>query len=92
MNSETYEALQSIAAAAGAIGPCPDCETEDIYQDDSDADSRAYAMATNVWKEGGEPGLRGITTHKELSEAMKGVLDDATQECQTCNAHKRDNT
>ena len=88
MNSETYDTLREIAVTAGAIGSCPDCHAEDIYLDDADANSRAYALATNAWKEE-EAGLRGMK-REEAMECMKGVLADATQRCQTCHQHERD--
>ena len=80
MNAHMHEQLLEIARQAGAIINCPNCSASEVCAFDKDADSRAYAMATNAWKEGA---FRSAS-REETMEEMKSVIFDANHRCPVC--------
>jgi hypothetical protein len=52
-----------------------------IIADDDDAESQAYAMATNAWKRGD---FRSASL-EEVRAAKKSVLRDANFKCPSCD-------
>jgi hypothetical protein len=73
--------LEEIARHAGAIIPCEICRNYYLIADDQDAESQAYAMATNAWKRGE---FRRAPL-EEVRHVMKGVLDNANHRCPSCD-------
>ena len=82
MNSDTTETAVQFAKDAGAIVQCADCHGYDVRAYDDDAESMAYAQATNAWKDGVR-GFRGMS-REEVVSVVKSVLDDALIECPSC--------
>ena len=80
MNSETRPTLEDYAKQAGAIVTCATCHTYEVYAGDSDADSKAYAIATNAWKDG----EFRMDSREEIMEQMQSVLSDANHKCPSC--------
>lgn len=81
MNAHVLEILTEIAESAEAIVPCEICGNYEIFADDEDAYSQAYAMATNAWK---EVAFRSSSL-EEVRAAMKSVLRDANRRCPSCD-------
>ena len=80
MNAHVQIALEEIAQRAGAVVKCETCHSNYISADDEEANSFAYAMATNAC-------MRGefrSTTLEETRNAMKMVLRDANIRCPSC--------
>lgn len=80
MNAHVYEILVEIAERSGATVPCETCGNYQIIADDEDAESQAYAMATNAWKDG----EFRTAELEEIRAAMKSVLRDANRRCPSC--------
>jgi hypothetical protein len=80
MNAHVQIALEEIAQAAHAIVKCRICQSNYVIADDDEAESLAYAMATNTCKRGE---FRS-TTLEETRDAMKSVLRDANHRCPSC--------
>ncbi len=81
-----YSEGQSIAVEAGAIKECEFHPGTYLDCDDADAKNIAYAIGTKRWKESkGKEGDR-----KELMDAIKAAMDDAGDECYSCEKWKRD--
>jgi predicted RNA-binding Zn-ribbon protein involved in translation (DUF1610 family) len=80
LDADIREALEGVAEKAGAIIPCPKCGHYDVRADDSDAESKAYAMATKAFKRGEFQGA----SLKQVRAEMKAVLLDANQDCPGC--------
>ncbi|MFG1277464.1 hypothetical protein [Xanthobacter autotrophicus] len=68
------------ALKAGAITICERHGDVTISKGNPDAESRAYALATNAWKAGGIE-----CTREELMEAVKNTLEEACDDgCPEC--------
>ena len=80
MNAHVQEALNEIAKESGAVVSCETCGNNYIRAHDGDAESKAYAMATNAWKDGN---FRSAS-REEILAAMKDVIIDANNECPSC--------
>jgi len=80
MNAHMPGQLEEIARQAEAIIPCKICRNNYVIADDSDAESKAYAMATNAWKCGE---FRSAPL-EEVRRVMKSVLDSANHRCPSC--------
>lgn len=80
MNAHVQIALEEIAQQAQAVVKCEICRNNYVIADDEDAESRAYAMATNAWKSGE---FRSAPLD-EIRGAMKAVLRDANHRCPSC--------
>jgi hypothetical protein len=83
MNSDTQIEAEEIAVSANAIIKCPICHETLISAFDPEAESRAYAMATNAWKSGGR-GFRSME-RQDVIRTMKSVLDGAGK-CWRCSS------
>lgn len=84
MNAHLHEELMEIAERAGALVHCIEGHSGLVRAWDSDADSRAYAMATSAFQGGNFP--RSNLT--EIRHEMKVVLDNANHECPTCMGYR----
>jgi hypothetical protein len=80
MNAHMAVQLEEIARQAEAIIPCEICRSNYIIADDSDAESKAYAMATNAWMDGD---FRSAPL-EEVRQVMKSVLSSANHRCPSC--------
>jgi hypothetical protein len=80
LNDHFTEAIEGIAKEAGAIIPCPECEHYDVFADDPDAKSKAYAMATKAFERGE---FQGVSL-KQVRDEMAAVLLDANRDCPGC--------
>lgn len=68
------------AIKAGAITTCEVHDDVTISLGDQDAESHAYALATNAWKAGGIE-----CTREELMEAVKNAIVYASEDgCPRC--------
>lgn len=67
-----------VAVKAGAVKQCPVHDTI-IEVCDPDADKRAYAIGTNMVKNGEIDGTR-----EEFMDAIKGAIEDASETCNIC--------
>lgn len=74
-----YALAQEIAVQAGAIGECECHPGTFITRDDTDAEKKSYAIATNQIKSGEISGKR-----EELMDAIKSAISDAGDECYSC--------
>ena len=74
MNVHVQIALEEIAQ-------CEVCHNYYVCADDEEANSLAYAMATNAYKRG----EFRTTTLEKTREAMKAVLRDASHRCPSCD-------
>ena len=84
MNAHMQEAMTDIAQDAGAIVPCGLCGNYDIRnENDPEADSLAYAMATNAWK--GDQ-FRSASL-EEAKKVMKATLSSANDHCPFCHRY-----
>lgn len=73
------EVLAPIAIRTGALEECqihPHCL---INQWDREAESQAYAMATNAWKDGEIGGSRG-----DVVEALNNLISMTPDHCSHC--------
>jgi len=84
MNSDTRETADQCLREAGAIISCPGCGNYEVWADDREAESNAYARATNKWK-GGERGFRGMD-REEVIALVKSALDDVNINCPGCGS------
>jgi hypothetical protein len=87
---ERIEDLEGLAAGvalqAGALKECAVHSGELLYQGDPDADSRSYAMATNLWKKGDVDGTR-----EEFMDAIKSAFENASHDgCMRCDKLMRE--
>jgi hypothetical protein len=80
MNAHVQIALEEIAQRAQAVVKCEVCHNYYVSADDEEANSLAYAMATNAYKRG----EFRTTTLEETRDAMKAVLRDASHRCPSC--------
>ena len=79
MDSDMYEGLTVIAKDSGAIRTCELCGSQDIGSLDGDAKNRAFAMASEAWKDGRFGGAR-----EEVVGAMDDLLRGVDQTCPRC--------
>jgi hypothetical protein len=77
------ETARQCAKDAGAIIRCPICRGYDIQADDPEAEQNAYAMATNLWKDGSR-GFRGMD-RQDVMGAVKSAIVSANIECPSCS-------
>lgn len=84
MNSETVMTVEEMAKREGAIVSCPTCFSYDVHAEDEDADRMTYAEATNAWKRRHHD-FYGMT-REEVMGVVKGVLNDAFDNCPNCSA------
>jgi len=82
MNSDSIETAKECARDAGAIVPCPICGNYDVAAHDEEADKRAYAYATEAWKDQ-DRGFRSAS-REEVMELMKAILDGGSDKCPSC--------
>lgn len=80
-----YAHAQEIAVQAGAIEECEYHPGTFITRDDTDAEKKAYAIATNKIKNGEISCKR-----EELLDAIKSAIGDAGEECYSCAKWERD--
>jgi hypothetical protein len=80
VNAHVRIALEEIAKEAHAIIPCEICGNYYVIADDDDAEAKAYAMATNDWKQG----VFRTTSLDEVRSLMKAVLRDSDRRCPSC--------
>jgi hypothetical protein len=81
VNAHVLIALEEIAKEAGAVLPCEICGNYDIIAYDDDAEAKAYATATNDWKQG----AYRTTSLEEVRSLMKAVLQNANRRCPSCD-------
>lgn len=75
-----------VALRAGAISECELHSGELIYEDDEDAEKQAYAIGTNMWKNGEVDGTR-----EEFMDAIKSAFENASHDgCMSCDKLMRD--
>jgi len=84
MNAHIQETLIEIAKEAGATIPCKVCGNYYLRSHDGAADGKAYAMATNAWKNGERGFNRGVT-REEVLAAMKRCIESANEQCPSCS-------
>jgi hypothetical protein len=80
MNAHVQIALEEIAQQAQAVVKCAVCRSNYVSACDDEAESLAYAMATNAWKRGE---FRSAPL-EEIRGAMKSVLCNASYRCPSC--------
>lgn len=80
-----YAHAQAIAVQAGAIKECENHPGTFLTLDDTDAEKKAYAMATNKIKNGEISCKR-----EELMDAIKSAITDAGDECYSCEKWKHE--
>jgi hypothetical protein len=73
------DAFTAVAIQAGAVKTCPLHSGVVINQGDPEADRRAYAIATNKWKEGELAG-----DGEDITAGIKNAIDMAADECPVC--------
>lgn len=73
------QAARNIAEQAKAISYCDDHEEIWINNEDPDANRHAYAIGTNLWKEGGM-----ACTREEFLDAIKECIEQGADECPRC--------
>lgn len=83
MNKHIREDLIEIAKEAGATVPCEICGNYYLRSYDGAADAKAYAMATNAWKNGERGFNRGVTREEVVAE-MERCLQSANEKCPSC--------
>lgn len=69
----------SAALRAGAVRPCPRHEEVLVSAGDPDANSRAYAIATNSWK-----AENTVANREDLMDAVKAAIEHAADSCGRC--------
>lgn len=74
-----------VAVKAGAVKECQAHEAIYVSQSDPEAESRAYAIGTNMVKSGQIDGTR-----EEFIEAIQNALADAGDECTICAKNMAD--
>ena len=79
------QTAQQIAVEAGAIEECEDHPGTFISRDDSEAEKMAYAIGTNKIKTG-----ELVCERKELMDAIKSAIDDAGDECYSCEQREHE--
>ncbi len=77
------DAATSIALKTGAIAECEFHDGIYIDQEDDEAVSHAYALATNKVKAGEVDGTR-----EEMMEAVKEAIGSAGDGCYLCAKHR----
>ena len=80
-----YDLAKEIAVKARAIEECGYHPDTYIDLDDEEAKSRAYAIGTNMIKNGDINVKR-----RKLMEAIKNVLNDAGPECYSCRKREEE--
>jgi hypothetical protein len=75
VNSDTLETAVKCCKDVGAIAECSGCGEYDVSTGDGEAERKAYARATNEWKNG-ERGFRGMS-RKGVMDVVKTALQDA---------------
>ena len=82
-SDDLHQTALGIAVEAGAIKECEYHSGTYLSCDDQEANKKAYAIGTNkVGKLGFE--------RKELMDAIKSAIDDAGDECYSCEKWKRE--
>ena len=76
---EIEDVLRQIAIQSGAIRECILHPGSYVYEGGPELDSKAYAMATNEWKEGGLSGTREM-----VLQALKQILSETPYQCTGC--------
>ena len=85
MNSDTDNLVQEILVKAKAIAKCPNgCGTM-LDQEDGDAESVAYGMATNAWKQR-DRGFRDME-REDVVALVKRALTHTPSTCPSCNRY-----
>ena len=79
-----YVHAQAIAVQAGAIKECED-HPGTFIRDDTDAEKKAYAIATNKIKSG-----EIACKREELTDAIKSAINDAGDACYSCEKWDRE--
>lgn len=79
MDFAKEQACVIAAVQAKATRPCPIHSEVLTNQYDDEANRRAYAIGTNLWKEGDIPCER-----TEFMEAIKDAIDNSADECGAC--------
>ncbi|WP_409995408.1 hypothetical protein [Rhizobium leguminosarum] len=74
-----------IAELAGAIYECEGHSGTYLTNSDTDAESQAYAIGTNMHKRGEVSGSR-----TELMDALQSVMAEVGSECPSCSKNRRD--
>lgn len=74
------DVLTPLAIRAGAISECSMHLGCYFYEGGDDADRRAYAMATNAWKDG----EFGSASREQVLNAMKHVIEECPSGCVAC--------
>jgi hypothetical protein len=72
---------ETIARKTGAIAGCAVCRKHFVISYDKHAESQAYAMAANAWKEGGFQSA----SLEDVRRSMKSVLDNTYHRCPSCD-------
>lgn len=77
---------QALVAAlkAGAVRPCERHEEVLLNVGDPDANSRAYAIATNSWK-----AESSMANREDLMDAVKHTIELAADSCGRCDEDRR---
>jgi hypothetical protein len=81
-NSDTQELAEQCLKDAGAIVLCESCRDYYVDELDPDAESRAYAIATNEWKAESR-GFRGME-REEVVTTIKSALRSTNTKCPGC--------
>jgi hypothetical protein len=85
MNSDTEILVEQILAESGAVADCPVCHGPKLRTGDDEAESRAYAIATNAQKDG-ERGFRNMEREEVVSVVRQALLRmySTCPECREC--------
>lgn len=79
-----FQTAQGIAVEAGAIIECEHHPGTYLSCDNAEANNKAYAFGTNKIKTG-----KLDLKRQELMDAIKSAIDDAGDECYSCEKWKR---
>jgi hypothetical protein len=82
MNSDTEISVEQILVESGAVAYCPVCYGSKLRIGDDEAESRAYAIATNAQKDG-ERGFRNMERQEVVSVVRRALLR-AYSTCPVC--------
>jgi hypothetical protein len=85
LNSDTEILVEQILAEAGAVTDCPVCHGSKLRTGDDEAEARAYAIATNAWKDR-ERGFRNME-REEVVSIIKQALLRARSTCPECREY-----
>jgi hypothetical protein len=82
LNSDTEILVEQILAESGAVADCPVCHGSKLRTGDDEAESRAYALATNAWKDG-QRGFRNMEREEVVSMVKRALLRTGST-CREC--------